>query len=60
MALAVPPIRTDAEYESALSRVEVLMNAKRGTPDGDRLDVLVRLLAAYEERQWSFMSSASG
>ena len=48
----VKPIRTEADYDAALAEVEQLMDAKPGTRKGDRLDVLVTLLEAYEERHW--------
>ena len=44
----VNPVRTDDEYEAALAEVEGLMKARPGTPEGDRLDVLVALVQAYE------------
>ena len=28
------------------------MDAQSGTPEGDRLDVLVTLVEAYEEKHW--------
>jgi len=52
MSLAIHPIRTEADYEAALARVDALMNAEPGTPDGDHLDVLVTLIEAYEARHW--------
>ena len=45
---AVKPIRTEADYESALAELERLWGAKAGTPKGDRLDVLATLIDAYE------------
>jgi HTH-type transcriptional regulator/antitoxin HigA len=44
----VKPIRTRKDYEAALAEVERLWGAKRGTPEGDRLDVIATLLEAYE------------
>ena len=35
------PIRTEEDYDAALSEVERLWGAKLGTSEGDRLDVLV-------------------
>ena len=43
----IKPIRTKRDYEAALKAIEALMRAKRNTPDGDRLDVLVTLVEAY-------------
>jgi HTH-type transcriptional regulator/antitoxin HigA len=44
----VRPIRTEADHEAALAEIETLMDAKEGTPEGDRLDVLATLVEAYE------------
>lgn len=44
----IKPIRTKADYAAALMAVESLMGAKARTPAGDRLDVLVTLIEAYE------------
>jgi HTH-type transcriptional regulator/antitoxin HigA len=44
----VTPIRTEADYEAALAEVERLIDSAPGTPEGDRLDVLVTLVQAYE------------
>jgi HTH-type transcriptional regulator/antitoxin HigA len=46
----IKPIRTDADHEAALARIDALMTAKPGTPDGDELDVLVDLVEHYEEK----------
>src|SRR5262245_38234407 len=45
----VKPVRTEADYEAALATMERLWGAKSGTPDGDHLDVLARLIEVYEE-----------
>jgi HTH-type transcriptional regulator/antitoxin HigA len=44
----VSPIRTEQDYDAALAEVEGLMAALPGTPEGDRLDILVTLVQAYE------------
>jgi HTH-type transcriptional regulator/antitoxin HigA len=44
----IRPIRTKADYRSTLAEIESLMAAAAGSPDGDRLDVLVTLVEAYE------------
>jgi HTH-type transcriptional regulator / antitoxin HigA len=43
------PIGTEAEYESAVAEVNRLWGSDPGTPEGDRLDLLLILVAAYEE-----------
>ena len=44
----IKPIKTKRDYEAALRAIEPLMSAKRNTPEGDRLDVLVTSIEAYE------------
>jgi HTH-type transcriptional regulator / antitoxin HigA len=44
----ITPIRTKADHKAALKTIESLMEAKANTTDGDRLDVLVTLVEAYE------------
>ena len=48
----IKPIKTKRDYEAALRAIEPLMSAKRNTPEGDRLDVLVTLIEAYEARHF--------
>jgi HTH-type transcriptional regulator / antitoxin HigA len=43
------PIRTEADYDSALKEIERLWGAPQNTSEGDRLDVLLALVYAYEE-----------
>src|SRR5687767_1699717 len=42
----IKPIRTKRDHEAALKEIEGLMNAKRNSPEGDKLDVLVTLVEA--------------
>lgn len=49
----IRPIRTDADYRSALKEIEGLMGARPGTPRGDRLDVLVTLVEAWERAHFT-------
>jgi HTH-type transcriptional regulator / antitoxin HigA len=44
----VRPIRTEADYQQSLAEIATLMDARMGSPDGDRLDVLATLVEAYE------------
>ena len=43
------PIKTNSDHEAALLEIERLWEAKEGTTDGDRLDILMTLVEAYEE-----------
>ena len=46
----IEPIRTEADYETALARIDELMDAEPGSPEGRELDVLVDLVDLYESR----------
>src|SRR5712691_11392040 len=46
------PIKTHRDYRRALKEIEGLMAAKRNTPEGDRLDVLVTLVEAWERQHY--------
>lgn len=50
MADEVKPIRSEADYQAALTELARLWGAKIGTLDGDRLDVLATLIDAYENQ----------
>jgi HTH-type transcriptional regulator/antitoxin HigA len=50
--MEIKPIRSEADYEGALKEIEALMDSQPGTPDGDRMDVLVTLVEAYEAKNF--------
>ena len=50
--ITIKPIRTEADYRTALKEVESLMTAGPDTPEGERLDVLVTLIEAYEREHY--------
>jgi HTH-type transcriptional regulator / antitoxin HigA len=47
-------IKTEADYESALARVDTLLNStiQKGTADGDELELLIVLIEAYEKAHY--------
>ena len=49
----IKPIRNDKDYEEALQRVEVLMDAKEGTEEFDELEILSTLIENYEAKYFS-------
>jgi HTH-type transcriptional regulator/antitoxin HigA len=49
---AITSIRSEADHQSALAEIERLWGASFGTPEGDRLDVLMTLADAYERETW--------
>lgn len=48
----VRPIRTEADYETALADLEPLLDAAPGTPEHDKLAVLSVLVEAYETEHY--------
>jgi len=46
--MEIKPIRNDRDHDRALREIERLWGAAVGTPKGDRLDVLLALVDAYE------------
>jgi len=44
----IKPIRTEADYQQTLARIESIFDAAPGTPELDELDVLATLVVAYE------------
>jgi len=52
--MEIKPIKTKADYRAALKEIEALMAAERYTPEGERLDVLVTLVEAYENKHYRF------
>ena len=46
----IKPIKTEVDYESALEEIDRLFDSEPGTPDGDKLEVLVTLVEAYEAK----------
>ena len=51
--MEIRPIKTEADYEAALEEIEHLFDARPDTPEGDRLEVLVTLVEAYEEKHYA-------
>jgi len=45
---SIKPIRTEADYQQALSRIETIFDAAPGTPEFDELDILTTLVQAYD------------
>lgn len=50
----IRPIKTKADHRAALKEIEALMAAERDAPAGERLDVLVTLVDAYERKHYPF------
>src|SRR4051794_27390505 len=50
--MQIKPIKNERDYRKALKTIDGLMDARRNTPDGDLLDILVTLVEAWEERHY--------
>jgi HTH-type transcriptional regulator/antitoxin HigA len=48
--MQIRPIKTKADHRAALKQIERLMDAKPGTPAGDRLEILTTLVDHYESQ----------
>lgn len=48
----IKPIRTEQDYQAALKEIERLFESVPGTPEGDRLEILVTLVEAYEAKHY--------
>lgn len=46
--MEIKPIRSESDYQAALKEIDKLIESQPGTPEGDRMDVLVTLVEAYE------------
>jgi len=52
--MSIKPIHNEKDYDTALNRVDVLMelNPALGTDESDELEVLAILIEKYEEKAW--------
>ena len=48
----IKPIRTETDYQKALERLEIIFDAKIGTPESDEADVLGLLIDEYEKKHY--------
>ena len=52
-AMKIKPIKTKKDYEQALERLELIFDAKRGTEEGDELEILGILIDQYENERFA-------
>lgn len=50
--MTIKPIKTKSDYQNALIRLEVIFEAKPGSPEGDELEVLSILVDNYEKEKF--------
>lgn len=51
--MELKPIKTEADYRAALRRLEVIFDAKLGTPESDELEILGLMVDDYENKHYS-------
>lgn len=50
--MTIKPIKTERDYRNVLKQIEKLWDAKANTSKGDRLEVLITLVEAYEQKHY--------
>lgn len=50
--MEIKPIKNDVDHTDALKEIERLWGIPEGSSDSDRLEVLVTLVNAYEDKRW--------
>ncbi len=50
--MEIKPIRNETDYEKALERLETIFDAKKGTDEGDELEILSILIDNYENQNF--------
>ena len=50
--MKIKPIRNEADYQKALERLEDIFDAKRGTEEGDELEILAMVIDNYENENF--------
>jgi HTH-type transcriptional regulator/antitoxin HigA len=50
--MTIKPIKTEADYNEALERLELIFNARKGTSEGDELEILGILIETYENEHF--------
>lgn len=50
--MKLKPIKSKKDYQQALNRLELIFDAKKGTAEGDELEILGILIEQYENEQF--------
>jgi HTH-type transcriptional regulator / antitoxin HigA len=56
LRMQLRPIRNEEEHETALAEIYTLWSSAPGTPEADRLDVLMLLVEDYERQQFPMVA----
>jgi HTH-type transcriptional regulator/antitoxin HigA len=50
--MTIKPIKTEKDYQESLKRLELIFDAKKGSPEGDELEILSILIDKYENEKF--------
>jgi HTH-type transcriptional regulator / antitoxin HigA len=50
--MTIKPIKNQQDYEQALERLELIFDAKKGSTEGDELEILGILIEKYEDEHF--------
>ena len=50
--MTIKPIKTNKDYQQASARLEIIFEAKKGSPEGDELEILGILVDNYENQHF--------
>ncbi len=50
--MKIKPIKTEKDYQQVLERLELIFDAKKGTEEGDELEILSILIDNYENKNF--------
>ena len=50
--MTIKPIKTEKDYQESLKRLDVIFDAKKGTSEGDELEILSILIEKYENEKF--------
>ena len=48
----IKPIKSEADYNRALARLDVIFDAEPGSSEGDELEILALVIEDYEDRHY--------
>jgi HTH-type transcriptional regulator/antitoxin HigA len=49
----IKPIKSERDYEQAMERLSIIFDAKKGSKEGDELEILSILIEKYENEHFS-------
>jgi HTH-type transcriptional regulator/antitoxin HigA len=50
--MTIKPIKTEKDYQESLERLDIIFDAKKGTSEGDELEILSILIDKYENEKF--------